>query len=103
MNNQAIQISLPSPRTSRLSSRFPIKHDDHINRLVSRTESILQAILEIMCNSDVFSRVGEDIPSRFWSAYERVAKQHDDEYLERRNGQMDVLLIFVRATFFVSP
>ena len=36
------------------------------------------------------------------STYERVAKQHDDEFIERHNGEMDVLLIFVSATFFAS-
>jgi Family of unknown function (DUF6535) len=55
-----------------------------------------------MHDSDFFPRTGEDAPSRFWSAYERVAKQHDDEFLERHNGDMDVLLIFVRAAFSPS-
>ena len=55
-----------------------------------------------MLNSDFFPRTGKDAPSRFWSAYERVAKQHDDEFIERHNGELDVLLIFVRATFFAS-
>ena len=48
-----------------------------------------------MHDSDVFQRTGRDVPSRFWSAYERVAKQHDDEFLDRHNGELDVLLIFV--------
>ena len=55
-----------------------------------------------MHDSDFFPRTGKDAPSRFWSAYARVAKQHDDEFIERHNGEMDVLLIFVRATFFSS-
>ena len=35
-----------------------------------------------------------------------MAKQHDDEFLERHNGDMDVLLIFVSAvqlTYFFKP
>ena len=55
-----------------------------------------------MHDSDFFPRTGKDAPSRFWSAYERVAKQHDDEFIERHNGEMDVLLIFVCASFFAS-
>jgi Family of unknown function (DUF6535) len=51
-----------------------------------------------MHESDIFPRTGRDAPSRFWSAYERVAKQHDDEFIERHSGDMDVLLIFVCAT-----
>ena len=54
-----------------------------------------------MHNSDLFPRTGKDVPSRFWSTYERVAKQHDDEFIERHNSEMDVLLIFVRDTSFV--
>ena len=53
-----------------------------------------------MHDSDFFPRTGKDVPSRFWSVYERMAKQHDDEFIERHNGKMDVLLIFVRTTFF---
>ena len=60
-----------------------------------RSEAILGDILDTMHNSEVFPRTGKDAPSRFWSAYERTAKQHDDEFLERHNGDMDVLLIFV--------
>ena len=55
-----------------------------------------------MYDSDVLQRTGKDAPSRFWSAYERVAKQHDDEFLDRHNGELDVLLIFVRPWFFAS-
>ena len=55
-----------------------------------------------MHDSDLFPRIGKDAPSRFWSAYERVAKQHDDEFIERHNGELDVLLIFVRATPLAS-
>ena len=55
-----------------------------------------------MRNSDFFPRISKDPQSRFWSAYGRIAKQHDDEFLEMHNGQMDVLLIFVRATLFAS-
>ena len=60
-----------------------------------RSQAILGDILDTMHNSEVFPQIGKDAPSRFWSAYERMAKQHDDEFLERHNGDMDVLLIFV--------
>ena len=52
-----------------------------------------------MHDSDLFPRVGKDAPSQFWSAYERLAKQHDNEFLDRHNGDMDVLLIFVGAIY----
>ncbi|KAF8527080.1 hypothetical protein JB92DRAFT_2699464, partial [Gautieria morchelliformis] len=61
-----------------------------------------------MQDSDLFSRTGRDAPSRFWSAYERVANQYDEEFLERHNSDLDVLLIFaglfsaVSSAFIVS-
>ncbi|KAG1865037.1 hypothetical protein DFJ58DRAFT_621769, partial [Suillus subalutaceus] len=36
----------------------------------------------------------KDDRSRFWAAYKRVAEEHDDEFLERYNGDMDIVLIF---------
>jgi Family of unknown function (DUF6535) len=51
--------------------------------------------------SGVFPRTGKDIASSFWSAYERVANQHDNEFLDRHNGDMDVLLIFVSVTIYI--
>ncbi|KAG2351786.1 hypothetical protein BDR07DRAFT_1258491, partial [Suillus spraguei] len=32
--------------------------------------------------------------SRFLAAYKKVAEEHDDEFLEKYNGDMDVMLIF---------
>ena len=55
-----------------------------------------------MHESDIFPRTDKDAPYRFWSAYERVAKQRDNEFIERNNGELDVLLIFVRATHLAS-
>ncbi|KAG1838299.1 hypothetical protein DFJ58DRAFT_622404, partial [Suillus subalutaceus] len=36
----------------------------------------------------------KDDRSRFWALYKRVAEEHDDEFLERYNGDMDIVLIF---------
>ena len=55
-----------------------------------------------MHDSDIFPRVGKDVPSQFWSAYDRLAKQHDNEFLDRHNGDMDVLLIFVGVTSLIA-
>ena len=55
-----------------------------------------------MHDSDIFPQTGKDPLSRFWSAYERVAKQHDDEFLDRQNSDMDVLLIFVSLNILPS-
>ncbi|KAG2044088.1 hypothetical protein BDR03DRAFT_846969, partial [Suillus americanus] len=36
----------------------------------------------------------KDDRSRFWGLYKRVAEEHDDDFLERYNGDMDIVLIF---------
>ncbi|KIJ47604.1 hypothetical protein M422DRAFT_130275, partial [Sphaerobolus stellatus SS14] len=36
-----------------------------------------------------------DKVSRFWVAYEKIARQSNEESLERYNGDLDVQLIFV--------
>ncbi|KAG2135665.1 hypothetical protein BD769DRAFT_1320831, partial [Suillus cothurnatus] len=36
----------------------------------------------------------KDSRSHFWGLYKRVAEEHDDEFLERYNGDMDIVLIF---------
>jgi urate oxidase len=81
-------------------------HDCIYNLMLTvcvRSEGILQDILDTMYESDIFERTRKDAPSRFWSTYERVAKQHDDEFIERHSGDLDVLLIFVRAPFLRRP
>jgi Family of unknown function (DUF6535) len=104
MHKQAMRLQIP--KTNRLLSKLTlsINMKDRTDGFASRpaSEATLNDILDTMQDSDTFQRTGKDVPSRFWSAYERVAKQHDDELLERHNGDLDVLLIFVRATFLAS-
>jgi Family of unknown function (DUF6535) len=96
-----LERMMPSPsyQTNRRLSECTIACDLMLTVCV-RSDGILQDILDTMCESDIFERTRKDAPSRFWSTYERVAKQHDDEFIERHNSDLDVLLIFVRAPFF---
>ncbi|KIJ37900.1 hypothetical protein M422DRAFT_129137, partial [Sphaerobolus stellatus SS14] len=43
-----------------------------------------------------------DTVSKFWTHYERVAKQTDEEFLDRYNGDLDVQLIFAGLFSAVS-
>ncbi|KAJ8595023.1 hypothetical protein M405DRAFT_716585, partial [Rhizopogon salebrosus TDB-379] len=36
----------------------------------------------------------KDPLSKFWVAYQKLSSQHDNEMLERGNGNMDIVLIF---------
>ncbi|KAG1759706.1 hypothetical protein EV702DRAFT_946477, partial [Suillus placidus] len=50
----------------------------------------------------------KDDHSRFWGLYKRVAKEHNNEFLERYNSDMDIVLVFsglfsaVSTTFIVA-
>ncbi|KIJ43500.1 hypothetical protein M422DRAFT_148033, partial [Sphaerobolus stellatus SS14] len=56
---------------------------------------ILKDILDTMIHSELFSKVLQDNTSRFWSVYNQVAKEQDQEFLDRHNLDLDSLLIFV--------
>ncbi|KIJ53161.1 hypothetical protein M422DRAFT_155526, partial [Sphaerobolus stellatus SS14] len=61
-----------------------------------------------MHQSDFFSRYEDSEAAKFWTNYESVAKQTDEEFLERYNGDLDVQLIFaglfsaISSTFIVQ-
>ncbi|KAG1858525.1 hypothetical protein F4604DRAFT_1183773 [Suillus subluteus] len=60
----------------------------------SEIVKVLQQVLDVLKDSTIASKTGKDDRSRFWAAYKRVAKEHDDEFLEQYNGNMDIVLIF---------
>jgi hypothetical protein len=35
---------------------------------------------------------------QFWAAYQKVAAEYDSGFLERHDGDMDIVLIFVSRT-----
>ncbi|KIJ32532.1 hypothetical protein M422DRAFT_94139, partial [Sphaerobolus stellatus SS14] len=56
---------------------------------------LLKDILDTMIHSELFSKVPQDNTSRFWSVYNQVAKEHDQDFIDRHNSDLDSLLIFV--------
>ncbi|KIJ54189.1 hypothetical protein M422DRAFT_153760, partial [Sphaerobolus stellatus SS14] len=63
---------------------------------------LLSGILETLYESNLFSRPAKDEKTQCWRAYERVAKEHDEEFLDRRNTDLDSLLIFAGLFSAVS-
>ncbi|KIJ32509.1 hypothetical protein M422DRAFT_184449 [Sphaerobolus stellatus SS14] len=47
-----------------------------------------------MIHSELFSKVPQDNTSHFWSVYHQVAKEHDQDFIDRHNSDLDSLLIF---------
>ncbi|KIJ42650.1 hypothetical protein M422DRAFT_170711, partial [Sphaerobolus stellatus SS14] len=55
-----------------------------------------------MYTSEFFSKTPKDNRTRFWTKYLQVAKEHDQEFLERHNANLDGLLIFAGLFSAVS-
>jgi hypothetical protein len=62
--------------------------------------NLLRQIVEVLQNSTIAEERGQDPLSRFWAAYKKVSDDYDGDMLERFNGNMDIVLIFVRDFFF---
>ncbi|KAG2158268.1 uncharacterized protein EDB93DRAFT_1046059, partial [Suillus bovinus] len=56
---------------------------------------LLRQILETLQDSSIAEKGDKDERSRFWATYDQVVEEHDEEFLERSNSDMDILLIFV--------
>ncbi|KAG1858538.1 hypothetical protein F4604DRAFT_1627691, partial [Suillus subluteus] len=60
----------------------------------SEIVNVMREVLDVLKGSTIASKTGKDDRSRFWGLYKRVAEEHDEEFLERYNGDMDIVLIF---------
>jgi len=60
--------------------------------------NVLQQVFDTLRNSNIVEKGANDDRSRFWTVYQKVAAEHDNEFLERYDGDMDIVLIFVSRT-----
>jgi hypothetical protein len=63
----------------------------------------MKEVLEALKDSTIALKSGKDERSHFWGLYTRVAEEHDDEFLERYNSDMDIVLVFVSFTSSPLP
>ena len=61
----------------------------------SRLVNISQQVLDTLRNSNIVEKGANDDRSRFWDVYQKLAAEYDNEFLERHDGDMDIVLIFV--------
>lgn len=61
--------------------------------------TVLQQILAILQRSTAIPPEIVDTKLRFWTAYQIVAEEFDDEFLEKYNTDMDTAMIFVGFAF----
>ncbi|OAX40408.1 hypothetical protein K503DRAFT_620216 [Rhizopogon vinicolor AM-OR11-026] len=68
----------------------------------------LEQILEVLRESTIAEERGKDVQSKFWATYKKVSNEHDDDFLERANDDMGIILTFaglfsaVNSTFIVG-
>ena len=60
---------------------------------------ILEDILATLQDSKIAEPSGKDERSRFWAKYKKVSEEYDTEFLDRHNGNMDIVLIFVSILY----
>jgi len=60
---------------------------------------LLRQVAEVLQHSTIAEERGQDSLSKFWAAYKKVSSDYDNDMLERCNGNMDIVLIFVRELF----
>ena len=62
----------------------------------------LEQIHDVLRGSTIAEERGKDVQSKFWATYKRVANEYDDDFLERANDDMAIILTFVRS-FILLP
>ncbi|KAG2748316.1 hypothetical protein P692DRAFT_20874609 [Suillus brevipes Sb2] len=91
------------------NSGSPQPSEPHIHGLTSDDSpngglaavDVVKQVLDVLKDSTIASKSGKDDPFRFWGLYKRVAEEHDDEFLERYNGDMDIVLVSAVSTSFI--
>ncbi|KAH7923072.1 hypothetical protein BV22DRAFT_1016048, partial [Leucogyrophana mollusca] len=74
----------------------------------SRSQQLLQQILQTLKESSIAQQSGNNPKSRFWATYKREAEDYDSDFLEKYKDDMDIVLIFsglfsaVSSTFITS-
>ncbi|KAG1745070.1 uncharacterized protein EDB91DRAFT_173604 [Suillus paluster] len=61
---------------------------------LSDVVNVMERVLGVLQDSTIALKGGKDDRSRFWGVYKRIAEEHDSEFLERYNGDMDIVLVF---------
>jgi hypothetical protein len=61
----------------------------------------LEQILDVLRGSNIAEERSKDVESKFWASYKKVSNEYDDDFLERANDDMAIILTFVR--FILRP
>ncbi|OJA21309.1 hypothetical protein AZE42_11109 [Rhizopogon vesiculosus] len=65
-------------------------------------------MLDVLRGSTIAEERGKDVESQFWATYKKISNEHDNDFLERANDDMGIILTFaglfsaVNSTFIVG-
>jgi len=62
----------------------------------------LEQILDVLRGSSIAEERGGDVESKFWATYKKVSDEYDNDFLDRANDDMAIILIFVRLLQSIS-
>lgn len=54
-----------------------------------------EQIYDLRRESTIAEEHAKDVESKFWATYKEVANEYDDDFLERANDDMAIILTFV--------
>jgi hypothetical protein len=60
---------------------------------------LLRQIIEVLETSSIAEERGKGAASKFWAAYKKISGEYDDNMFERCNGNMDIIMLFVRKLY----
>ncbi|KAG0699433.1 hypothetical protein DFH29DRAFT_1081304 [Suillus ampliporus] len=76
--------------------------------LAKNMSNTLEHILDVLRGSTIAEELGKDVNSKFWATYKKVSSEYDDDFLERANDDMGIILTFaglfsaVNSTFIIG-
>jgi hypothetical protein len=65
--------------------------------ILCQRSGTLKQILDVLRGSTIAEELGKGVESKFWATYKKISNEHDDDFLERSNDDMGIILTFVRA------
>ncbi|KAJ8588052.1 hypothetical protein M405DRAFT_740954, partial [Rhizopogon salebrosus TDB-379] len=76
--------------------------------ILCQESGTLEQILNVLRGSTIAEELGKGVESKFWATYKKISNEHDDDFLERSNDDMGIILTFaglfsaVNSTFIVG-
>jgi len=94
----ALDVDTADPPDIKLSEQDTTVNSHPLAGNLIRMVNIMQQVLNTLQNSNVIEKGMSDDRSRFWTVYQKVAEEHDNEFFELHDNTMDIVLLFVSHT-----